>query len=244
MKGAIAGGGPAGLYLAILLRKASDHEVTVLERNPPDATFGWGVVFSEETLNRLRDADEPSYGAIGEAFATWTTIDVHYRGALLRSHGHHFSAIRRTTLLAILQARARELGAELRFQHELSELPEADLVVGADGVNSLARGTADFGTRIRRYPTRFAWFGADFALDAFTFAFRETEHGLFQAHAYPFDEHMSTFIVECPEETWRRAGLDELGEDESLSFCERLFARDLEGRELFSNRSIWLDFPK
>ena len=172
MRVAIVGGGPSGLYLAILLMKAGGHEVTVLERNPPDATFGWGVVFSEETLGRLRDADEPSHRAISEAFATWTTIDVHYRGELLRSHGHRFSAIRRTTLLALLQARAAELGAHLCFEREVSELPEAELVVGADGVNSLARGSADFGTRIRPYPTRFAWFGADFALDAFTFAFR------------------------------------------------------------------------
>jgi anthraniloyl-CoA monooxygenase len=244
MRVAIVGGGPSGLYLAILLRKAAEHEVIVLERNPPDATFGWGVVFSEETLGRLRDADEPSYRTISEAFATWTTIDVHYRGELRRSHGHRFSAIRRTTLLAILQARARELGAELRFQHEVSELPEADLVVGADGVNSLARGTADFGTRIRRYPTRFAWFGADFALDAFMFAFRETEHGLFQAHAYPFDAAASTFIVEAREDTWARAGLDRADEARSIAFSEELFADVLRGRRLLSNRSIWLQFAE
>jgi anthraniloyl-CoA monooxygenase len=244
MKVAIVGGGPSGLYLAILLMKAGGHEVTVLERNPPDATFGWGVVFSEETLGRLRDADEPSHRAIGEAFATWTTIDVHYRGELLRSHGHRFSAIRRTTLLAILQARARELGAELRFEHEVSDLPRADLVVGADGVNSLARGTADFGTRIRRYPTRFAWFGADFALDAFTFAFRETEHGLFQAHAYPFDAATSTFIVEAREDTWAAAGLDRADEAQSIAFSEALFADVLRGRRLLSNRSIWLQFAE
>jgi anthraniloyl-CoA monooxygenase len=241
---AIVGGGPSGLYLAILLMKAGGHEVTVLERNPPDATFGWGVVFSEETLGRLRDADEPSYRTISEAFATWTTIDVHYRGELLRSHGHRFSAIRRTTLLAILQERARELGADLQFEREVAELPEADLVIGADGVNSLARGTADFGTRIRRYPTRFAWFGADFALDAFTFAFRETEHGLFQAHAYPFDAATSTFIVEAPEDVWAAAGLDRADEAESIAFSEELFADVLRGRRLLSNRSIWLQFAE
>jgi anthraniloyl-CoA monooxygenase len=245
MRVTIVGAGPAGLYLAILLQKADPgHEVVVLERNPPDATFGWGVVFSEETLGRLRDADELSYRAIGEAFATWTTIDVHYRGERLRSHGHRFSAIRRTTLLAILQERARALGAQLRFEHEVSELPEADLVVGADGVNSLARASADFGTRIRRYPTRFAWFGADVALDAFTFAFRDTEHGLFQAHAYPFDAAASTFIVEAREDAWERAGLDRADEEQSIAFCEDLFADVLSGHRLLSNRSIWLQFAE
>jgi len=176
----ILGAGPAGLYLAILLKRADPaHEVTVFERNPPDATFGFGVVFSEETLGRLRDADEPTYDEITETFATWTTIDVHFGGELIRSRGHGFSAIRRTTLLGILQRRARQLGAELRFEHEVVELPEADLVVGADGVNSLTRRTheAAFQPRLSAYPTRFAWFGVEHALDAFTFAFVETDHG-------------------------------------------------------------------
>src|SRR4051794_6277390 len=244
----ILGAGPAGLYLSILLKKADPrHEVIVVERNPPDATFGFGVVFSEETLGRLRDADEPTFAAITDAWASWTTIDVHFGGELIRSHGHRFSAIRRTKLLGILQRRAAELGVDMRFEQEvgdLGDLPEADLLVGADGVNSLVRRAHEeaFGPRMDTYPTRFAWFGTDVALDAFTFAFAETEHGVFQAHAYPFDAGTSTFIVETREDTWRRAGLDALSEGESLAFCRELFAPVLDGRELLSNRSVWLAF--
>jgi anthraniloyl-CoA monooxygenase len=243
MRVTVLGAGPAGLYLAILLAPA--HEVVVIERNPPGATFGFGVVFSEETLGRLRDADEPTYEEIQDAFATWTTIDVRHRGEVIRSRGHSFSAIRRTTLLDILQRRARELGVELRFEQEIrepAELPPADLTVAADGVNSLLRRHGAFGPRIRVYPTRFAWFGTDLALDAFTFAFAPTEHGLFQAHAYPFDAGTSTFIVETREATWRRAGLDERSEEESLAFCQELFADTLGGHRLLSNRSVWLAF--
>ncbi len=248
VKVTVLGAGPAGLYLAILLKRADPaHEVVVIERNPPHATFGFGVVFSEETLGRLRDADEPTHEAIAGAFATWTTIDVHFGGEVIRSRGHAFSAIRRTVLLDILQRRARELGAELRFEREiasLEELPDADLMVGADGVNSLVRRTleTELRPRVSAYPTRFAWFGTETALDAFTFAFAQTEHGVIQAHAYPFDAGASTFIVEMREDTWRRAGLDALNEAESLAYCEALFADVLGGRGLLSNRSVWLAF--
>jgi anthraniloyl-CoA monooxygenase len=242
---AIVGGGPAGLYLAILIRKADPAaEVRVLERNAPDATFGWGVVFSEETLGALRDADPETHLEITDTFARWDRVDVRYRGRVLSSRGHSFSAIARTRLLGILQRRCRALGVELQFGVEVEALPEADLVVGADGVNSVVRRSSDFGTTIAPEGCKYVWFGTDLVFDAFTFAFRETEFGLFQAHAYPFDERLSTFIVECPEPTWRRAGLDELDEGDSLAFCEQLFANDLEGHELFSNRSIWLDFPR
>jgi anthraniloyl-CoA monooxygenase len=248
MKVTIVGGGPAGLYLAVLLRKADpDVEVAVLERNAPDATFGWGVVFSEETLGALRDADHETYLAITDTFARWDRVDIRYRDRILRSRGHSFSAIARRRLLEILQERSRELGATLEFGHEVDDVPSgADLVVGADGVRSIVRDgrERDFGTRIEPEGCKYAWFGTPLVFDAFTFVFRETEHGLFQVHAYPFDEHTSTFIVECPERTWRNAGLDGLDELESLAFCERLFARDLEGHELLSNRSLWLDFPK
>jgi anthraniloyl-CoA monooxygenase len=241
----VVGGGPAGLYLAILLRKARpDVSVRVLERNAPDATFGFGVVFSEETLGALRDADPETHLAITDTFARWDRIDIRYRDRLLRSRGHSFSAIARRRLLEILQARARALGAELEFGVEVDRLPEADLVVGADGVNSFVRRQRDFGTRVQPEGSKYVWFGTDLVFDAFTFVFRETEHGLFNVHAYPYDESMSTFIVECPEPVWRSAGLDEMDEGESLAFCERLFANDLRGHELFSNRSVWLDFPK
>ena len=241
----IVGAGPAGLYLAILLRKLDRGlDVRVLERNAPDATFGFGVVFSEETLGALRDADPETHLEITDTFARWDRIDIRFQGRELVSRGHSFSAIARKRLLEILQERCRELGVTLEFGVEVEELPDADLVVGADGANSLLRRFGDFGTKVRPEGSKYVWFGTDHVFDAFTFAFRETEHGLFNAHAYPYDERMSTFIVECPEPVWRAAGLDQMDEQESLAFCEQLFANELRGRELYSNRSLWLDFPK
>jgi len=241
----IVGGGPGGLYLAILLKKAEPStDVRVLERNAPDATFGWGVVFSEETLGSLRDADPETHLEITETFARWNRLDIRFGGRELRSTGHSFSAIARARLLEILQRRCRALGVELDFGVEIEELPDADLVVGADGANSLIRRLGEFGTKVEPEGSKYVWFGTDLVFDAFTFIFKETEHGLFNVHAYPYDERMSTFIVECPDVVWRAAGLDELDEHESLAFCEQLFAHDLRGRELFSNRSLWLDFPK
>ncbi|GGM46651.1 salicylyl-CoA 5-hydroxylase [Longimycelium tulufanense] len=249
MKVTVLGAGPAGLYLGILLKKADPrHEVTILERNAPDATFGWGVVFSEETLGALRDADPQSYLAITDTFARWDTVDIRYQGRLLRSRGHAFSAISRKLLLAILQDRCRELGVALRFGVTLDDpaslAREADLLVGADGVHSVVRRAhADvLVTSVEPQGCKYVWFGTDLLLDAFTFIFRQTEHGLFQVHSYPFDERTSTFIVECPEHTWRRAGLDRMNTQESIAFCEKLFADDLAGHRLLSNRSCWTDF--
>ncbi|HEX4725008.1 MAG TPA: FAD-dependent monooxygenase [Pseudonocardiaceae bacterium] len=249
MRVEILGAGPAGLYLAILLRKADAaglHTVTVTERNPPDATFGWGVVFSEETLGALRDADYPTYLEITDTFARWDAIDIRYRGELLRSRGHGFAAIARKRLLAILQDRCRILGVQLYFDNEVTDLEhfgvDADLVVAADGVRSVLREHHGFRPAIVPQGGKYAWFGTDLVLDSFTFLFRETEHGLFQVHSYPFDEHTSTFIVECQEPVWRAAGLDSMSEDESIAFCERLFADDLRGHRLMSNRSVWQNF--
>ncbi|MPZ84612.1 MAG: hypothetical protein GEV28_31195 [Actinophytocola sp.] len=244
MRITVVGAGPSGLYLAILMKKADPaHELTVLERNAPDATFGWGVVFSEETLGALRDADYATYLEITDSFARWTSIDIRYRGQTLRSSGHTFSAIKRTHLLDILQRRARSLGVDLRFGTEVSTVEPADLVVAADGANSTLRRSGSFGTTSEPQGCKYVWFGTDLVLDAFTFIFRGTEHGLFQVHAYPFDEHTSTFIVETTAQTWRRAGLDTMSEQESIAFCSALFAEELGDHRLMSNRSLWLDFP-
>ena len=245
MRVGILGAGPAGLYLAILLRKAdSRHEVRVVERNPPDATFGWGVVFSEETLGALRDADLTTYAEITDTFARWDTVDIRYRDQLLRSRGHTFSAIARKRLLAILQRRCLELAVELEFGVEADWPPQADLMVAADGVNSATRRAlaTELGSVVEPQGCKYVWFGTDLVFDAFTFIFKETEFGLFQVHAYPFDENTSTFIVECPEPVWRRAGLDRCDEAASIAFCERLFADELAGHRLRSNRSVWLSF--
>ncbi|MFC5290008.1 FAD-dependent monooxygenase [Actinokineospora guangxiensis] len=243
MKVTVVGAGPAGLFLAVLLRK-SGHEVTVLERNAPDATFGWGVVFSAGTLGALRDADVPTHQAITDSFARWTAVDIRFGGELVRARGNDFAAIARTRLLSLLQERARGLGADLRFGVEVQRLPDADLVVVADGANSRFRDPRRFGATVRPQGGKYVWFGTDVPIDAFTFSFRQTEHGLFQAHAYPYDERMGTWIVECAEPVWRAAGLDGVGEQESIAFCERVFAEDLAGHSLLSNRSRWLDFPR
>jgi anthraniloyl-CoA monooxygenase len=248
MRISILGAGPAGLYLALLAMKADPaRQVTVVERNPPDATYGWGVVFSEETLGALRDADRPSYDRITESFAKWGAIDIRYRGETVRSRGHAFSGMARKDLLRILQERCAELGVELRFHEEvtgLDQIPEADLIVGADGVNSLVRRLdgEGFAPTFHVHGTRYVWFGTDLVFKAFTFIFRENDHGLFQVHAYPFDAATSTFIVECPEETWRAAGLDQATEEESIAYCEKLFDEDLAGHSLLSNRSLWGSF--
>jgi anthraniloyl-CoA monooxygenase len=245
---AVIGGGPSGLYFALLAKKANpSDEVLVVERNPPDATFGWGVVFSEETLGALRDADYQTYTEIGESFARWNAIDIYYQDTKIRSRGHVFTGISRKVLLNILQRRCRALGVRLEFEREVRDIAEfegADLIVGADGINGLVRRTYAefFKPQVAVHPTKYVWFGSDLPLDAFTFIFRRNEDGLFQVHAYPFDAHTCTFIVECPEDAWRRAGLESASEAESIAYCEALFQLELRGRRLMSNRSLWVNF--
>ena len=243
------GGGPAGLYFGILMKQAFPTvAIEILERNRPDDTFGFGVVFSDETLSFFEDADPVSAELIRARFRTWREIETRFRGETIVSTGHGFAAIARTELLAILRQRAQSLGCTIRFERELgadAELPAADLLIGCDGVNSLVRERfpRDFDVSIDLRPNRFSWLGTDFALPAFTFIFEETEHGLFQVHAYPFAAGRSTWIVECSEAAWRSAKLDRATQAETVAFCERLFAPHLGGHALLANRSVWRQFP-
>ena len=251
------GGGPAGLFFSILMKKAEpDWEITVIERNRPDDTFGWGVVFSDKTMAGFRDADRKVVAEIELALRHWDDIDVFFKGEKITSSGHGFCGIARKKLLDVFQRRATELGVEIRYETEVLS-PDAyardyDLVVGADGVHSLtrARHEAHFNPRIDVRKCRFIWLGTRKKLDAFTFAFKETEWGWFNLHAYRFDEEWSTFIVETPEETWRKAGLDKATPEESIALCEKLFADLLDGHSLVSNArhlrgsAVWLKFNR
>ena len=246
------GGGPAGLYFALLMKQAQPETViTVVERNRPHDTFGWGVVFSDQTLGNLARADAPTYNAITSSFNHWDEIDVHFKGHTIRSGGHGFSGIARKRLLNILQKRCAELGVELVFQTEIKDATlykNADLVIASDGVNSAIRHmyAEHFQPRIEKRICKYVWLGTHQHFDAFTFAFEETEWGWFQAHAYTFDRDTSTFIVETPEENWLCAGLDRMTTDESVAFCERIFARYLDGHALLSNTrhmaNPWINF--
>jgi len=245
---AVIGGGPAGLYFSLLMKQARPaSEVVVVERNRADDTFGWGVVFSNETLGHFKQADPESFRRITESFAYWDNIDTHFKGQVIRSGGHGFCGIARRRLLQILQERCAALGVTLRFEHESEDLREfagADLIVAADGINSRIRGAHEdvFQPSIEPGKARFIWLGTTRRFEAFTFIIRDTEHGLFQVHAYPFDADTSTFIVETDPETWRRAGLDTASVAESVAYLERLFAPELQGHRLMTNKSAWINF--
>ncbi|MGQ0552787.1 MAG: oxidoreductase [Planctomycetota bacterium] len=248
------GGGPAGLYFAILMKQAFPQaRITVHERNQPDDTFGWGVVFSDETLGHFEEADPQSYQSICQDFARWTDIETWHAGQWVRSTGHGFCGLSRRRLLQIFHARCRELGVDLRFGSEVTRLQDAgpaDLVLAADGLQSAIRKEFEphFRPRIDWRHCRFSWLGTTLPLRAFTFIFLESEFGLFQVHAYPFERRpdgtgLSTFIVECQDEVWQRAGLDRADEAQTVAFCERLFAEHLRGHRLLPNKSIWRQFP-
>lgn len=249
------GGGPAGLYAAILIKKAHPRaQVEVHERNRPDDTFGWGVVFSDKTMEGFRTVDPESHDAIVADFHHWDDIEVRHRDVTIRSGGHGFCGIGRKRLLNILQQRASSLGVVQHFEHEVDDdaaWRDADLVIAADGVNSRTRTRhADvFKPDIDVRKCRFIWLGTTRPFDAFTFAFERTEHGWFQIHAYQFSRDLSTVIVETRDETWRAHGLDLATTEESIAFCERLFARHLDGHRLMSNArhlrgSAWLRFNR
>jgi anthraniloyl-CoA monooxygenase len=243
------GGGPASLYFAILTKKADpSQEIVILERNRPDDTFGFGVVFSDATLDNFRDADPETHAAITRAFAHWDDIDIHYQSQVLTSTGHGFSGLSRQRLLDILQSRAAEIGVVTRFSTEVDRAAAwegANLVLAADGVNSWVRQryARHFRPQIDWRRNRFVWLGTTFPFPAFTFIFKEDEHGLWRVHAYAYERGHSTFILECTEDTWRRAGLDEASEDDTVAFAQALFARELDGHPVLKNRSLWRSFP-
>jgi len=256
MKIACLGGGPAGLYFAISMKLRDPHcEIDVYERNKPGDTFGWGVVFSDQTMENLEGNDPASASAIADSLAHWDDIDVHFRGTVETSTGHGFCGIGRKHLLNILQDRARELGVGLHFETEiepdLSRFADADMIVASDGLNSKIRTIfADtFKPDIEVRKNKFIWLGTHKVFDAFTFIFTETEHGWVWAHAYRFDDNTSTFIVECEPETWQALGFEGMDQDETCRACETLFADWLDGQALMSNArhlrgSAWLNFPR
>jgi anthraniloyl-CoA monooxygenase len=236
------------LYFAILMKKAfPEAAIVVHERNKADDTFGFGVVFSDETLGNFEAADEPTYREIRRLFRYWGDIETHLGDEVVRSTGHGFCGMSRRRLLQVFHARCRELGVELRFESDVVDdsTVQADLVVACDGINSAvrARHADHFQPSLDWRKCKFTWLGTTLPMDAFTFWFERTEFGVFQVHAYPFEEGLGTFIVECTEEAWRAAGLDKADEAATIAFCERVFARKLGGHKLVANRSIWRTFP-
>ncbi|MCK1823220.1 bifunctional salicylyl-CoA 5-hydroxylase/oxidoreductase, partial [Streptomyces sp. XM83C] len=246
---AVTGGGPGGLYAAALLKRLDPaREVTVWERNAPDDTFGFGVVLSDETLGGIEHADPVVYEAMRREFVRWDDIDIVHRGTRHTSGGHGFAALGRRRLLRILHDRCRDLGVDLRFRTEAPH-PDTlaasyDLVVAADGVNSLTREAyaQAFRPRVTTHRCRYIWLAADFALEAFRFEIAETGHGVMQLHAYPYAPDASTVIVEMREEVWQAAGFDGITPEESIDRCAKIFADALGGRPLRSNNSDWTRF--
>ncbi len=258
MRVSVVGGGPGGLYLATLLRKhRPDFEVVVHERNTPQDAYGFGVVFSDETLDHFAEADPESFARLASEFVSWGDIEVrHFRGERIVSGGHGFSALSRRRLLEILSERATEVGAELRFSHEVGDLAaiDADVVVGADGANSMVRRTleAHLGPSVEPRVNKYAWFGTPKVFDRFHFIFLETDAGMIWAHIYPYSPEGSTFIVEMAPETWRRLGFDAtegelfppgVSDEIALGRCQEMFAEHLDGQPLLGNNSKWLQFP-
>ena len=250
MRIAVLGGGPAGLYFASLWKaRHPEAEVRLFEQNPGDVTWGFGVVFSERALEFLREDDPTTFGLITPKMEAWRDITLVHRGERIRIDGVGFSAIGRLELLRLLQERARAVGVELEFGRvvrSLDELGGFDLVVAADGLNSLVRRTfeGDFGTSITQLDNKFAWYGTTKRFDTLTLTFVTTPEGTFTAHHYRYSPTMSTFIVECDRPTWQRVGFDRMTPDEATAYGERAFADTLEGHPLVSNNTYWRTFPQ
>jgi anthraniloyl-CoA monooxygenase len=249
MKINIIGGGPAGMYFAILMKHArAAHEIAIYERNRPDDTFGWGVVFSGKTLRNLRSADEPSHTEITRNFEAWDNVDVVHRAEKISIHGNSFSGIARLRLLKILQQRCEELGVEIRFRTEVANFDslraDCDLLVAADGANSLVRQSFkdNFGPDLSVRPNKYIWYGTKHLFHGLTLTFRETPAGVFAAHSYKFDRTTSTFIVECDPETWNSAGFSQKSYEETRAYLAEVFVADLNGQPLLSNNSKWINF--
>lgn len=249
MKINIIGAGPAGLYFALLMKKQDpSREVVIYERDGPDDTYGWGIVFSDRTMSYLADNDAESHDAIQDAFETWDNVDVVHRGEKISIVGNRFSGIARVRFLNLLQERCLELGVDIRFRTnvpDLSGLPECDLLVGADGASSMVRGAYEstFQPTLERGKNRYIWLGTPRMFHGLTLTFRESEAGLFVAHSYKFSKSTSTFIVECVGDTFERAGFEGMSEEQMLAYLAKVFEDDLQGQPLLTNNFVrWLNF--
>lgn len=252
MKINILGGGPAGLYFAILMKKAdASHDITIVERDGPDDTFGWGIVFSGKTLAGLADYDEPSHKAISDAFQLWDNVDVVHRGEKISIHGNSFAGIGRLAFLNILHDRCRALGIDIRFHANVTEenhgsYRDADLLVAADGANSLTRNlyAKHFQPEIEMGRNKFIWLGTHRLFHGLTLTFRRHASGAYAAHSYKFNDNTSTFIAELSEQTWKQAGYEGMPEAETLKLLQDVFVDDLDGHPLMTNGFLkWLNFP-